>query len=172
MKISVKLFLPIVVAAIIVACGQSQGEQPVEARAVFDIDRVYINEQQTDIASTPYYGSTLIFIGPENGGSVLIIIGNEDSIFASINPSRDHPSFAAGYWHHHLYAGSSTAGSPRINFANLLPELGIDIDPQATDNTQSSYQRGNLHYIIETGEFRLRFPINNVYHDLIFLPRA
>lgn len=148
------------------ACNGYEDE-PVEARATFELDRVYINEQETEISQTRYTGSTLTFVGPENGGNVLIRI-DETLVQASINPSREHPSFEEGYWHHHLYAGSTETGSERINFKELLPNLGIDEVPDATDNTQSAYQRGNLHYIVETGEFRLRFTIDGNVHDLIF----
>ena len=148
------------------ACG---GGEPtaVVPRAIFEIDRVYLDEQEVELAETNYEDSRLTFIGEEAGGNVIIRVG-ETNIQASINPSREHPSFESGYWHHHLYSGSTAAGSQRINFQELLPELGIDDNEEATDNTQSSYQRGNLHYIVETGEFRLRFTINGVIHDLMF----
>jgi len=158
--------LTIAVAAVLTltACNE---DQTTEARAIFQLDRVYVNEQEADVSETIYTGSTLTFVGPENGGNVLIRI-DETVIQASINPSREHPSFEEGYWHHHLYSGATATGSPRINFRELLPDLRIDDHADATDNTQSIYQRGNLHYIVETGEFRLRFTIDGIIHDLIF----
>ncbi|MCL2752865.1 MAG: hypothetical protein FWE44_01795 [Defluviitaleaceae bacterium] len=146
------------------ACGGNNSE-PVDARATYEINRLYMDGQQVDILEN-YAGSRLTFVGEENGGNVIIRIGTVD-VQASINPSREHPSFADGFWHHHLYAGVTASGSPRINLAEALPALGID-DNQATDNTQSNYQRGNLHYIVETGEFRLRLTIDGIVHDLIF----
>jgi len=157
----------ILITSILAACGANT-PTPVDARAVFELDRVYLDEQQADISETGYAGSALTFIGEESGGNVIIRVG-DTNVQASINPSREHPSYEAGYWHHHLYAGPTAAGSPRINFIELLPYLGIDDNPEAADNTQSSYQRGNLHYIVETGEFRLRFTIDGIIHDLIFV---
>ncbi|MCL1934832.1 MAG: hypothetical protein FWF57_00400 [Defluviitaleaceae bacterium] len=154
----------------LVACGntpQANSPQTVEPRAVFSLDRVYIADVLVNIPSE-YEGSRLTFVGPEAGGNVLIQIG-EETIQASINPSREHPSFESGYWHHHLYAGNTEAGSRRISFLELLPNLNIDVNPDATDNTQSSYQHGNLHYVVETGEYRLRFTINGEVHDLFFV---
>lgn len=148
---------------VLAACGSEEPAE-VEARASYELDRVYIDEE---LASGLYEGATLTFVGPEQGGNVLIQVGGT-VVQASINPSREHPSFESGYWHHHLYEASTEAGSPRINFMDLLPELGIDDNPDATDNTQSAYQRGNLHYLVETGEFRLRFTIEGQTHDLIF----
>lgn len=149
---------------------ETDGAEPagIEARAIFELDRVYLDEQEVDISETNYAGSKLTFVGEENGGNVLIRVGDTD-IQASINPSREHPSYEEGYWHHHLYSGPTAAGSPRINFMELLPHLGIDDNDEATDdNTQSVYQRGNLHYVVETGEFRLRFTIDGVIHELMF----
>jgi len=154
---------------ILMACGNDDREE-VEARATFELDRVVIDEDESihHGHGTPFEHARLTFVGEEQGGNVLILIG-EIGIQASINPSREHPSFESGYWHHHLYAGSTESGSPRINFMALLPDLGIDDNEEATDdNTQSAYQRGNLHYIVETGEFRLRFTIDGVVHDLMF----
>lgn len=154
---------------ILSACNSSE-PQTVEARAIFELDRLVIdeNEEVHHGHNTPFEHAKLTFVGEEQGGNVLIQIG-ETIIQASINPSREHPSFESGYWHHHLYAGPTEAGSPRINFQALLPEIGIDDNPEATeDNTQSSYQRGNLHYVVETGEFRLRFTIDGIIHDLMF----
>ena len=140
------------------------------ARAVYEIDRLVLDEQEEihHGHGTPFSHATLIFVGEEQGGNVLIQIG-DIMIQASINPSREHPSYEEGYWHHHLYAGSTGQGSPRINFYEMLPHLGIDDNPEAVDNTQSTYQRGNLHYVVETGEFRLRFVIDGVIHDLMFV---
>ncbi|MCL1949951.1 MAG: hypothetical protein FWF59_09495 [Turicibacter sp.] len=150
------------------ACGQQeQGGNELAARATLELSRVYINEEAVDPADTDYEGATLTFVGEEQGGNVLFQIGGETAQ-ASINPSREHPSFESGYWHHHLYAASTAAGSERINFMELFPGLGIDDNPEATDNTQSSYQRGNLHYVVADGEFRLRFTIDGVTHDLLF----
>ncbi len=172
-----KIVAPLFAASLLLAgCGSTEAAEydygqeetnRVEARANFELDRVYVDEQLVEISETNYVGSRLIFVGEENGGNVMIRVGETD-IQASINPSRQHPSFEAGYWHHHLYAGVTEAGSPRINFQELLPELRIDDNPEATDNTQSSYQRGNLHYVVETGEFRLRFTIDGAVHDLMF----
>jgi len=153
-------------ALVLTACG-SEENAAVEARAVFELDRVYLDEQEVEVSETDYAGSRLTFIGEENGGNVIITVGATD-VQASINPSREHPSFESGYWHHHLYSGSTEAGSPRINFREELPSLGIDDNDEAIDNTQSDYQRGNLHYIVETGEFRLRLTIDGVVHDLMF----
>jgi len=169
-----KLLLKFIIFTIIVsatfaftACADS-GPTPVQPRAIFELDRVYVDGQEVEVLETPYEGSRLTFVGEENGGNVIIRVGEND-IQASINPSREHPSFADGAWHHHLYAGPTVSGSPRINFMELLPSLGIDDNPEATDNTQSSYQRGNLHYIVDTGEFRLRFAIGGIIHDIIFV---
>ena len=171
-SLTVKLWINVVsfaaIALVLGACSTEEQPAQVEARATFHLDRVLVNEEVVEVADTSYDGSTLIFIGEEAGGNVLIRVG-ETVIQASINPSREHPSFEAGYWHHHLYEGNTAAGSPRINFLELLPELNIDMNPEATDPTQSSYQHGNLHYIVETGEFRLRFTINGDIHDLIFM---
>jgi len=147
--------------------GDTEVSDAVDARAIFELDRVYLDDVEVNISETVYEGSSLTFIGEEQGGNVVIRVGETD-IIASINPSREHPSFEEGYWHHHLYAGSSQQGSPRINFYELLAHLGIDDNPEATDNTQSLYQRGNLHYVVETGEFRLRLTIDGVIHDLMF----
>ena len=160
------VMLFVLAAMVLAACGGSN-PVPVEARATFELDRVYWDGQQVDTSETDYAGSRLIFIGEERGGNVIIRVG-ETNVQASINPSRDHPSYADGYWHHHLYAGVTAAGSPRINLMELLPALGIDDNPAASDNTQSSYQRGNLHYIVATGEFRLRLTMDGVVHDLMF----
>lgn len=149
------------------ACGGNDPE-PVEARATYQLDRLYFDGAEAGIAGTPYQGSQLTFIGEEVGGTVIIRVG-ETNVTAYINPSRSHPSFEQGYWHHHLYNGPTAAGSPRINFVDELPNLNIDVNPEATDNTQSSYQHGNLHYIVETGEFRLRFTVDGITHDLIFV---
>ncbi|MCL2854424.1 MAG: hypothetical protein FWE21_02245 [Defluviitaleaceae bacterium] len=148
------------------ACG-SDDPAPVEARAIFELDRLYFDGEETEIAGTPYQNSRITFIGEEAGGNAIIRIGQTD-VQASINPSRNHPSFADGYWHHHLYSGATAPGSPRINFMNALPSLNID-DNGADDNTQSAYQRGNLHYIVETGEFRLRFTVGGIVHDMFFV---
>jgi len=151
------------------ACGDDEREE-IEARATFELDRVVIDEGEPihHGHGTPFSHATLTFVGEEQGGNVLIQIGNT-VIQASINPSEDHPSFEEGYWHHHLYAGSTESGSPRINFMELLPDLGIDDnEDEADDNTQSVYQRGNLHYVVETGEFRLRFTIDGAVHELFF----
>ena len=167
MKKVLMTFAMIITVVALVACGEDE-PSAVEPRAIFELDRVYLGEELIEISETAYEGSRLTFVGEEQGGNVLISVGTTD-IQASINPSREHPSFESGYWHHHLYAGSTTSGSPRINFQDLLPELGIDDNPDATDdNTQSAYQRGNLHYIVATGEFRLRFTIDGVIHDLMF----
>ena len=164
----VLFMLSLVVAIIVlVACGS---EEPAEVspRTVFELDRVYLDEEEVAVSETNYTGSSLTFVGEESGGNVIIRVGETD-VQASINPSRSHPSFEAGYWHHHLYSGSTEPGSPRINFQALLPDLGIDDNEEVTDdNTQSVYQRGNLHYVVETGEFRLRFTIDGVVHDLMF----
>ena len=153
-----------VLVLVLTACGE---DDPAEARAIFDLDRVYLDGQEVSISDTNYGGSRLTFIGEEAGGNVIIRVGEVD-IQASINPSRQHSSFDTGYWHHHLYSGSTASGSPRINFMELLPDLGIDDIEEAAENNQSAYQRGNLHYIVETGEFRLRLRIDGVVHDLIF----
>jgi len=154
------------VAFMLTACG-ANNPIPVEARAIFELDRLYLDGHPVEI-SDDYTDSALTFVGEESGGNVIIRVG-ENNVQASINPSREHPSYEDGYWHHHLYAGTTAAGSPRINFIELLPSLGIDDNPEATDNTQSSYQRGNLHYIVATSEFRLRFTIDGITHDLIFV---
>ncbi|MCL2235300.1 MAG: hypothetical protein FWB98_02535 [Defluviitaleaceae bacterium] len=147
------------------ACGNDE-PTPVEARAVYTLDRLYLDEEHADLS--PFEGARLTFIGEEAGGTVIIHTG-DDHVVAYINPNRSHPSFESGYWHHHLYAGATAPGSPRINFRTALAGLGIDANPDATDNTQSSYQHGNLHYIVETGEFRLRFTADSIIHDLIFV---
>jgi len=150
---------------VLAACNSEP--EAVEPRAVYEIARLYIDGESVNIAETAYANSRLTFIGEESGGNVIIRLG-EAELQASINPSREHPSFEQGYWHHHLYAGATAAGSPRINFVSAFPELGIDDNPEATDNTQSAYQRGNLHYVIDMGEFRLRFTIDEAVHDLFF----
>jgi len=137
------------------------------ARATYMLDRLYVDEQEVDWSGTDFAGSTLMFIGEEAGGNVLIFVGEAEPIVATINPSREHPSFESGIWHHHLYAG--VTGGPRINFMEALPHLNIDDNEEATDNTQSIYQRGNLHYVVETGEFRLRLTIGGQVHDLLFM---
>ena len=159
------LMLILAGALLLAACGEPE-PVIVEARAIFDIDRVYIDELFVPISDTNYENSRLTFIGPQNGGNIFMNIGGA-VVHATINPSASHPSFEAGYWHHHLYASHTSPNSPRINFLELLPHLEID-DNGADDNTQSAYQRGNLHYIVATGEFRLRFTINGATHDLIF----
>jgi len=153
---------------VLAACGNEQGGQEVEARATFELDRVLVDEVEVAVAETPFAGSALTFVGEEQGGNVLIQVG-DTLIQASINPSREHPSFESGEWHHHLYAGSTESGSQRISFLELLPDLGIDVNPEATDNTQSAYQHGNLHYIVETGEYRLRFTIDGEVNELFFV---
>lgn len=147
------------------ACG-SGGPTAVEARALYELDRVYVDNIPVNVSETAYSGSGLTFVGEERGGNVIIRVG-ETAVQASINPSREHPSFDEGYWHHHLYAGVTAEGSPRINFREHLTSLGID-ENDADDNTQSSYQRGNLHYVVDAGEFRLRFTIDGAVHDLLF----
>ena len=138
------------------------------ARATYMLNRLYIDgEEVEETWMTEFGGSSLMFIGEEAGGNVLIFVGEAEAITATINPSREHPSFADGEWHHHLYAG--VAGGARINFMELLPHLNIDDNADATDNTQSIYQRGNLHYIVETGEFRLRLTIDGAVHELFFV---
>lgn len=164
-KTALFTFVAAIVLIFFTACIGGQVTE-VEKRALYTLDRVYLDEQEVNISETSYAGSTLTFIGPENGGNIIIKVG-DIIIQASINPSRDHPSFESGYWHHHLYSGVTTAGSPRINFRELLPHLGID-DNGTDDNTQSTYQRGNLHYVVETGEYRLRFIIDGSVHDLMF----
>jgi len=157
-----------VVAAFMVACSSESAEEVI-ARAIYELDRVVIDES-IEIHhghDTVFEHAVLTFVGEEAGGNVLITIG-DTTIQASINPSREHPSFESGYWHHHLYRTSTAAGSERINFLELLPDVSIDDNPDATDNTQSSYQRGNLHYIVATGEYRLRFMIEGTTTDLIF----
>jgi len=166
MKKFLLLLSLVVVALTLIACN-GQADEAVQARAVFELARVYLDEQAVEVSQTSYSGSSLTFVGEENGGNVIIRVGDVD-VFASINPSREHPSFESGYWHHHLYAGATAAGSPRINFQELLPDLGIDDNAEADDNTQSAYQHGNLHYIVATEEFRLRFVIDGVVHDLLF----
>jgi hypothetical protein len=148
------------------ACG-TRGPVPVEPRAVFELAHIIANDGYADAAALGLEGSRLIFVGEESGGNVIIRLG-DTNVQAAINPDRGHPSFASGYWHHHLYAGATAAGSPRINFMALLPHLNIDDNPGATDNTQSVYQRGNLHYIVESGLFRLRLTMGGTVHDLIF----
>ena len=139
--------------------------------SIFILDRVYIDGVGVDADETAFATSTLQFLNNESADTVLIRIGeNTTSFIARINPSREHPSFEQGYWHHHLYSGATTPGSPRINFMELLPELGIDDNPDATDNTQSLYQRGNLHYVVATGEFRLMLRINGELNELFFVP--
>jgi len=164
-----KIALLGIVLFIFVACGGGEAER-VEARAVYELVLVHVAAEPVNIADTVYMGSQLTFVGEEAGGAIIIRLG-ENELQAFINPSREHPSFAVGYWHHHLYAGATTPGSPRINFAATFGHLGIDDDPEATDNSQSTYQRGNLHYITETGEFRLRLMIDAVTHDLFFSRR-
>ena len=138
------------------------------ARATYMVNRLYIDGEEVDeVWMTEFGGSSLMFIGEEAGGNVLIFVGEAEAITATINPSREHPSFESGEWHHHLYAG--VAGGERINFMALLPGLNIDDNAEATDNTQSIYQRGNLHYIVETGEFRLRLTIDGALHELFFV---
>jgi len=159
----------LVSATLMLAACSSNAPTPIEARAIYELNRIYLDGQPADVSETVFPGSMLTFAGEESGGNILIRIG-EDIVQASINPSRDHPSYEDGYWHHHLYAGVTEAGSPRINFRELLPYLGIDDNLEATDNTQSSYQRGNLHYIVDTGEFRLRLTIDGITNDLIFIP--
>ena len=166
-SVFVVIAILVLMVFVLSACG-GQNPIPVEARAIFELDRVMIDGQQADISESGYADSRLIFVGEERGGNVIIRVDG-NNVQASINPSRDHPSYESGYWHHHLYAGVTASGSPRINFVEMLPHLGIDDNPDATDNTQSIYQRGNLHYIVETGEFRLRFTIGGVIHDLIFV---
>jgi len=170
MKKILIMFVMMIAVIAIVACDHNNEPEAVEPRAVFELDVLVLDETEEihHGHGTPFEHATLRFVGEEQGGNVLIQIG-DTVIQASINPSREHPSFESGYWHHHLYAGSTEAGSPRINFQALLPELGID-EPEETadDNTQSTYQRGNLHYIVETGEFRLRLTIDGVLHDLMF----
>jgi len=144
-------------------------EPTIDARAIFELDRIYADGEKVMISETNFEGSRLTFIGEEQGGTVIIRVGETD-IIAYINPSTDHPSHAEGYWHHHLYLASTEAGSPRINFMELLPELGIDDNEEAgDDNTQSVYQRGNLHYVVETGEYRLRLTIDGIMHELMFV---
>jgi len=165
------------VAITFTACSNNNAtntsNNEVQQRAIYSVDRLYINDElQNDLPSdipADFIGSQLTFVGELQGGSVLIQVG-DTVITASTNPSEDHPSFADGIWHHHLYAGSTQQGSPRINFMELLPHLGIDDNPEATDNTQSSYQRGNLHYIVADNEYRLRFTIGGNVHDLMFVP--
>jgi len=169
-----KLLIMFVIMGIAVvslaACDNNNEPQAVEARAIFELDRVVLDESEEIYHGhgTSFEHAKLTFVGEEQGGNVLIQIG-DIIIQASINPSREHPSFESGYWHHHLYAGSTESGSPRINFYELLAHLGIDDNPEADDNTQSTYQRGNLHYIVETGEYRLRLTIDGVIHDLMFI---
>lgn len=169
---------------ILTGCGEDETNEPVEAeateatedtsnavdaRAIFELDRVYLDGEEVEISETDFDGSRLTFIGEEQGGTVVIRIGETD-IIAYINPSREHPSYAEGYWHHHLYAASTETGSPRISFMELLPELDIDDHEEAgEDNTQSVYQRGNLHYVVATGEYRLRLTIDGVVHELMFV---
>ncbi|MCL2168624.1 MAG: hypothetical protein FWB74_01200 [Defluviitaleaceae bacterium] len=148
-------------------CGGG-GAEAAEPRAVYVLDRVYVDEVPVTATETGFDGSRLTFVGAEAGGNVIIRVGEHD-VHATINPSRSHPSFAEGIWHHHLYAGAVGPGTPRVSFLNALPGLGIDHNPNAIDNTQSIYQHGNLHYIVQTGEFRLRFPIGGVFHDLFFI---
>ena len=157
--------ITILVAGLFVFAACNNEPEAVEPRAVYEIARLYIYDEAADVSV--YAGSRLTFIGEESGGNVIIRIGDAD-LHASINPSREHPSFEQGYWHHHLYAGVTAAGSPRINFASAFPQLGIDDNPEASDNTQSAYQRGNLHYVVDIGEFRLRFTIDGETHDLFF----
>lgn len=165
MKRLFSVFVLVLLVFVLSACGG--GPIPIEARAIYQLDRLYFDGTRVDVEGTPYQNSVLTFIGEEAGGTVIVAVGGTH-ITAYINPSRNHPSFGQGYWHHHLYQGSTLAGSPRINFANHLPHINIDINPEATDNTQSLYQHGNLHYIVETGQFRLRFLVGGITHDLIF----
>ncbi|MCL2354059.1 MAG: hypothetical protein FWC69_05460 [Defluviitaleaceae bacterium] len=142
----------------------------------FTIDRVYVGDDNllttmTDLSDTHFADASLMFVGPEAGGAVNISLGGS-SLLASINPSRSHPSFADGAWHHHLYASSTTSGSPRVNFNDafsFLGTLGNEVQLDATDSTQSNFQRGNLHYIVNSGEFRLRIYIDGIRHDLMFV---
>ncbi|MCL1989351.1 MAG: hypothetical protein FWG67_00520 [Defluviitaleaceae bacterium] len=171
-KMLLMCLMGMAVVSVLTACASegatTHGDTTtVTPRAVFELDRVYVDEEEVEPSETHYEGARLTFVGEEAGGNVIITVGDVD-VQASINPSRTHPSFEEGYWHHHLYSGPTAAGSPRINFQELIPDLGIDDNPEATDHTQSAYQRGNLHYIVETGEFRLRFTIDGVIHDLIF----
>ena len=149
------------------ACGTSNEPETVEALARYELAYVEINEIVTETPDV-FVGSTLTFIGEEAGGALMMMLG-ETTLTAYINPSRAHPSFEAGQWHHHLYAGVTAPGSPRINFRELLPHLNLDENIDATDNTQSSYQHGNLHYLVETGVFRLRFVMNGDSYDLFFI---
>ena len=176
----------VLMVGLLTGCNQAQTDEhdhdhdhatsEAEVRAIYDLDRLVVTlDGSSEVIhhghGTPFDHATLTFVGEEQGGNVLIHIG-DTVVHASINPSREHPSYAEGYWHHHLYAGSTQPGSPRINFQALLPELGIDDHPEATDDrTQSAYQHGNLHYVVETGEFRLRFSIDQEIHDLMFVER-
>jgi len=164
------LIVLIIGLVVLVGCsnGVNNAPEPVTARAIFELNRVYVDGVAvTDVNETPYAYANLAFFGAEAGGTVIINVAGE-TITAGINPSREHPSFESGEWHHHLYAGSTATGSTRINFHELLPQVAIDNNSEATDNTQSSYQHGNLHYLVATGEYRLRFLVGGVFHELIF----
>ena len=163
------MFTILIATVAMVACDNNNEPQAIEPRAVFELDRLVLDESEEihHGHDTPFEHATLTFVGELQGGNVLIQIG-DIVIQASTNPSEEHPSFESGYWHHHLYAGPTESGSPRINFMELFPHLGIDDNPEANDNTQSAYQRGNLHYVVETGEYRLRLIISDVVHDLMF----
>jgi len=161
----------------LVACGngndsntgsQTSGAQAVEPRAVFALERVYVDGELDTALTQQYTPGSVTFFGEEQGGNVVITIDGY-MISAGINPSRSHPSFESGEWHHHLYASNTQQGSPRISFYNAWSPLGIDHNPEATDNTQSAYQHGNLHYIVDTGEYRLRFTIGGELHELFFV---
>jgi hypothetical protein len=160
--------LAVLFVSTLVACNDAEeASNKVEARATYELARVYVDEVEVAMEDTEFSGSKLTFVGPEAGGNVLIQVG-DTLITASINPSREHPSFEEGVWHHHLYAGSTESGSVRINFRELLPALNIDENPEANDNTQSISQHGNLHFMVEEEEFRLRFTINGEVHELFF----
>lgn len=159
-------------ALLLTACGDAatpsatNTPEEVIARAFYQLDRVYVDGHVTNTPSA-YANSSLTFIGEEQGGIVLIQVGDY-LVQAGINPSREHPSFETGEWHHHLYAGNTASGSNRINFYDTMPTLGIDTNLEATDPTQSAFQRGNLHYLVDSNQYRLRFTIDGVFHDLIF----
>ena len=168
-KIALHLSLLALAVFALTGCQNETADEGISARAVYELDRVVIDD--TTIIhhghGTPFDHGTLTFVGEEQGGNVIFSFGGQN-FTASINPSREHPSYADGYWHHHLYATTTTTGSPRINFKEAFPQFNIDENPEATDNTQSSYQHGNLHYVVETGEFRLRFLIDGEVVDLFF----
>lgn len=159
------LLLTALLGLSVVLVGCNDQPEEITPRAVYLLARVYVDDLEVSINETAFVNSQLRFFGED---TVMIQVG-ETGHFVRINPSREHPSFAQGYWHHHLYASSTVAGSPRINFLELLPDLNIDDNPDATDNTQSAYQRGNLHYIVATEEFRLRLTIDGQVHDLFFI---